>query len=82
MWNKVLRSIVIDVLRSDVIDVVRCVVLSVLVCSAGVRKCCSCGCVVSNIVHSRVLFSGGRWACVFAVVESNTMFEGSNTMFL
>ena len=80
MWNDVLRSIDIDVIRSDVIDVVRCGVFSVLMCSAGVRECCYCGCAVSNIVHSRVLFTGGCWAGVIMVDESNTMFEGSNTM--
>ena len=80
--NKILRSVLIDLLRFDVRDVVRCGVVKVLVCSAGVRKCCSCGCVASNIVHSRVLFSGGSWARVVAVAESKTMVEGSNTMFL
>ena len=82
MWNDVLRAVHIDIVRSPVIDVVRSGVLQMLVCSAGVRKCCSCGCAVSIIVHTRVLFTGGSWAGVFAVAESNTMIEGSNTMFL
>ena len=74
MWNDVLLSVVIDVLRSDVIVVVRCGVLQVLLCSGGVRKCCSCRCAVSNIVHSRVLFNGRSWAGVIMVGESNPMF--------
>ena len=77
-----LRSVVKDVLLSDVIDVVHCGVLQVLVCAAGVRKCCSCGSAVSNIVNSRVLFNGGCWAGVIMTGDSNTMFEGSNAMFL
>ena len=74
MWNDVLLSVVIDILRSDVIDVVRCGVLQVLVCYGLVRKCCSCGCAVSIIVHSRVLFNGGSWAGVIMSGQSNTMF--------
>ena len=74
VWNNVLLSIVIDVLQSDVIDFFRCGVLYVLVYSVGVRKYCSCGCVFSNIVHTRVLFNGGSWAGVIIMGESNTMF--------
>ena len=74
MWNDVLRSVVKDVLRSDVIDVVLYGVLKVLVSSAGLRKCCSCGCAVYDIVHSRVLFNGGCSPGVIMAGESNTMF--------
>ena len=73
MSNDVLRSGVIEVLRSDLIVVVRSGVLQVLLCSGGVRKCCSFGCAVSNIVHSRVLFNGRSGAGVIKAGESNTM---------
>ena len=82
MWNDVLRSVVKDVLRSDVIDLVRCGVLKMQVSSAALRKCCSCGCALSYIDHSLVLFNGGWSAGVIMAGESNTMFEGSNSMFL